>query len=247
MRQFFLPLLSMAVFFAAVVCTPVARAAAGPASPADPASSGASTMILPHAEVSSSLNTGISLLNREASAVEVTLEPYGSDGAALGPGVKIRMAPGASYLASLSRALGAGPSLSWVRISATGRVTGFAMIGNDDRITRVPLESRASRELTLPYLISRDDIYTSLHILNAGTAPAELVIRSFSSSGEELGVVRASRPLGPGAKLTGTVRSILGPGRASTDASWLIVSSGQPLVGVALIGAPGRLFSVPME
>jgi len=234
-RQHLLHVLSVAILLAAVIFAP----SAGAASP--------KTLILPHAEVSGSLNTGISLLNSGHAAVDVALVPYASDGAPLSGGVKITLAPGASYLASLSKALFAGGSLSWVRIEASGPVTGFAMIGSDDRITGVPLVESFSTSLTLPYVISRDDIYTSIHVLNAGTSPADLLIRSFSSSGEELGAVRSSRPLGPGAKLSGTVRSILGPGKASTGASYLVISSDQPLAGVALIGAPGRLFSVPME
>jgi len=238
LRQYIFHVLSVAIVLTAVICAPRA-ARAGAAS--------TKTLILPHVEVSGSLNTGISLLNSGHGAVDVTLVPYGGDGTLLSGGVKITLEPGTSYLASLSKALSAGASLSWVRIEATGPVTGFAMIGSDDRITSVPLVEGVSTTLTLPYLISRDDIYTSIHLLNAGTSPADLLIKSFSSAGVELGSVRSSRPLGPGAKLNGTVRSILGSGKASTGASYLIISSDQPLAGVALVGAPGRLFSVPME
>lgn len=237
LRQSVLSFISASFFFMALLFAPAAWAVG----------SGQKTLILPHVEASGGMMTGLSLLNRGDVSVEVTLTPYGSDGSVLGPGVKIEMGPRASYLGSLSRVLGAGPSLSWVKLVSTGRVTGFAMIGNENRITRVELESRASRVLTLPYLISRDDIYTSLHILNAGSAPAEIVIRSFSSGGVELGVVLLSRLLKPGEKLTGTVRGIMGSGEAAVNASWITVSSDQPLIGVALIGAPGRLFSVPME
>jgi len=207
-----------------------------------------SVLVLPHVEATGNLMTGLYLLNKEGLPTVVTIRAYNEFGGAVGEGLKVTIAPKGSYLNSLADIFGQRvSSVNWLKVVSSGRISGFGMIGSEDQITRVPLESGGVRLLTIPYIISRGNVYTRIHLLNVGQGPAHILIRALDSKGVSLAVVRFERLLKAGEKLTRTVKVIFGKDFPVERVSSLSIESSEPLMGLALIGAPGRLFTVPME
>lgn len=204
-------------------------------------------LVLPHVEVNGDFFTGISLLNTGDATSEILIVAYSENNKVLGESV-LELMPGASLLNSLSDIFGhdLASRTGWVQVRFTGKLSGFALIGSDAQLARMPLQSEGRNSLVLPYVNSGEGLFTNLYLLNVGVNPSSLTLTAYDSAGELLESVLLEQAVASGHKVTGTVVSFFGE-EISGRTSWLRIDADSKIMGFSLTGTTDRLFTVPME
>ena len=206
----------------------------------------AQVLVLPHVEANEDFFTGLSFLNTAQAPCEARLTAYSEDGALIGEKDGIKLSPGERYLNSVADIFGykLAPEVSWIKIEHTGGLIGFGLMVNDSQLARIPLQSKGKKTIILQYVISDEEVFTQVYVLNVGEDFSRIKLSAYDGDGALLKSVDFS--LAPGQKTSGLVGDFFGP-EVSAEVSWIKAESDGMLMGIGLVGSTDGLFSIPME
>ncbi len=212
------------------------------------------SLIIPHVDTHWLWWTGVVINNVSANDITVTFTPYDNDGNELTP-VSFTLGANSKAVNLVQGFWTANgetypDGVSWIKITATGPITGYELFGIDptkgtenngeDALAGVRAIVNPSTVLTFPYVFTKTDTeWCGLVVINPNENAASLTIVAYNALGEEVGTL--SKELGPNQKWVGVVDSNLIPG-LTDDVKWILVESNIPVGGFVLFGDDARYY-----
>ncbi len=152
------------------------------------AAAGARKMFFNHLAVDATWWTGISIANPDINnAAQVSLQPYRSDGEAVGEPLELGILPGCRYINMLGTAFPPETlaEAGWIEIDADREVTGFELFGTNDLslFEGVPLQVEGQTALSTAYIPAESGWWTGISIVNPNPMNTEVRITAYNASG----------------------------------------------------------------
>lgn len=152
------------------------------------AAAGARKMYFNHLAVDSTWWTGISIANPDINnAAQVSLQPYRSDGEAVGKPLELDILPGCRYINMLGTAFPPETlaEAGWIEIDASRDVVGFELFGTNDLslFEGVPLQVEGQTALSTAYIPAESGWWTGISIVNPDSVYTEVRITAYNASG----------------------------------------------------------------
>jgi len=184
----------------------------------------------------------VSIINLDRSEGQVEVRFVGDDGAQFGTTKMFTISGGGKIHLADETLFGPSTSLrnGYLDIKSDGiRLAGSVVFGDPSgKLFRsvLPLVQASSKSLVYSHLVSSQDFFTGLALLNAGQATANVRLEVFSRQGQSLAVGQVILP--PGSRRSQLLTEYL-PGLKGIrlDSGYIRLTSDEPIHSFALFGA----------
>jgi len=195
----------------------------------------------PHIACDANWWTGIAVYDPNAANKSFLITPYSKTGTAYAP-ITVTMAAGQKKLSKSAAALGLLEGTEWLRVEATGGITGFELFGSTDGnqlggYTGVGI--RATHGI-MAKLDRRG--WSGIALVNSEASPADVTLKARDNNGKLIATKELR--INAFAKILGTPQTIF-PNSDINSASYITYQSDHELVGFQLNGDALFLDALP--
>ncbi len=191
-----------------------------------PSATAADDVYVPHIASNSNWWTGISLVNTNASSVDLTINFDNSTS-------KTITIPGGGHKAFTIKSLfgnTAQPDISSAVIKNAAGIVGLELFGSGKQLSGVLLRKDTGKSLYFPHVVSSDTWWTGIVAYNPHASRSQMTITPYDGNGDKLASSMLS--LDGGKKYIGTLAGLNLP----NDTAWFMLESSNALTGFELFG-----------